>query len=161
MAVRRLVITSLLLCTVTQSQYYPTTMCQVEKRSMGGRAIVMEDGSEIRGIKVEFTTNTSCYMHLKRGVEEFRGLHYGVIKVSDKVVLRFMKNKSTVRSPEKQRFATNHKPVCPQVKIDPESEHMSKQPNKFLNRLRKIGKFTHNQSEECLWLNIFVPNTGK
>ena len=151
MEVRLIIITGFLLFSVTRSQYFPVNSCQIEKKGLGDRQIELADGSEVRGYKVLYKHPQSTNCQLK-SVEEFRGLQYGVLKLSDKLVYRFHRNKDPVRAPDEDthRFATNHKPVCPQLRLDPTSP-----------RWKMIADFTNMQSEECLWLNIFVPDTGK
>lgn len=152
MEVRFVIITGLVLLSATRSQYFSVLTCQIGKPRLGDRPVKMSDGSEITGIKVQFTPNSSCNL---RGVEEFRGLQYGVLKVSDKAVLRFMRNKDPVRAFNPKIYATEHKPVCPQHLVL-DGVLKSKLPKLLYNRLKES-----NQSEDCLWMNIFVPDTGK
>lgn len=154
MATRYMVITiGLLLIIEAQSQYYKSGICQIERNQLGDRKIAMLDDTVLQGIKVEFKP----YCGL-RDVHEYRGLKYAEIILSSKKNLRFLPNRDPGRSTEKERFATNHKPVCPQKRMD---EVLGGFPEKIKEQWVKIGKHTGNQSEECLWINIFVPDTGK
>lgn len=159
MEVRLVVITSLLLCSMTKSQYFTYSSCRVTKQSMGDPPVLMGDGLEITGIKVQFNPNTTCHL---RGVREFRGIKYGVLKLSDKVVLSFMRNKDTVRAENPKRFAINHMSVCPQPRFDYDSDYMRNLPIQLMKRLKATYKnYTRNQSEDCLFMNIFAPDTGE
>ena len=104
----------------------------------------------VRGIKVHFQSLTGL-----KDVEEYRGLQYAFVEISRNS--RFMPAKSPERWKEDTRYATNHKPVCPQKRLE---EYNTRIPEKLLERLKKIASYTKNQSEECLWLNIFAPVTG-
>lgn len=105
----------------------------------------------VRGIKVHFQSITGL-----KDVEEYRGLQYAFLEISRNS--RFMPAKSPERWKEDTRYATNHKPVCPQ-KILAELNNTNI-PDKLLARLTEIARYTKNQSEECLWLNVFAPVTG-
>ena len=106
----------------------------------------------VRGIKVHFQSTTEL-----KDVEEYRGLQYAFVEISRNRVLRFLPAKSPERWKEDTRYATNHKPVCPQKLL---GEFDTNIPDKLLERMKEIASYTKNQSEECLWLNIFAPVTG-
>ncbi|KAH3813460.1 hypothetical protein DPMN_141919, partial [Dreissena polymorpha] len=127
---------------------YPT--CQSERLRLGNEEITLDFDTKVMGRKIQFST--MCNL---RDVDEYRGLLYGVIKPSDKV-FRFMRNKDLVRSTERKLFATNHKPVCPQRAFL--KEEFTQMPDLVRERIKLIGQFTINQSEDCLWLNVFVPS---
>lgn len=105
----------------------------------------------VRGIKVHFESITGL-----KDVEEYRGLQYAFVEISRNS--RFMPAKSPERWKEDTRYATNYKPVCPQKQREELGTFV---PDKLLERLKKLlDPYTKNQSEECLWLNIFAPVTG-
>ncbi|KAF6027237.1 Ces3 [Bugula neritina] len=54
------------------------------------------------------------------------------------------------------KFANTFGPVCPQKKLD-FAELSTKMPACRVDRLRRISEFTQDQSEECLYLNIYIP----
>jgi neuroligin len=54
-------------------------------------------------------------------------------------------------------------PVCPQVlpNIDNETEALKVMPKGRLAQLKRLLPLLQNQSEDCLYLNIYVPLTGE
>ncbi|KAH3813462.1 hypothetical protein DPMN_141921 [Dreissena polymorpha] len=126
---------------------YPT--CQSERLRLGNEEIALDFDTMVMGRKIQFST--MCNL---RDVDEYRGLRYGVIKPSDKV-FRFMRNKDLVRSTERKFFATIYKPVCSQYKFL--NEELANMPDLVKERIKLISQFTTNQSEDCLWLNVYVP----
>lgn len=93
-----------------------------------------------------------------RQVEQYLGIPYASPPVKD---LRFMPP-NTCDPWEEVRSAEKYAPVCPQKLPYLENEEdVDKMPagrHKYLNRL---AKFLENQSEDCLYLNIYKPAQGK
>ena len=54
----------------------------------------------------------------------------------------------------------SHSPVCPQVfpEVSNETEALQKMPKRRLDYLNKVIPQLRSQSEDCLFLNIYVPS---
>jgi hypothetical protein len=61
------------------------------------------------------------------------------------------------------KIADEFSPVCPQrlPKIQNETAALEKMPKGRLEYLKRLLPFLQNQSEDCLYLNIFSPAHGK
>lgn len=61
------------------------------------------------------------------------------------------------------RVAEKLGPVCPQILPDTanRSEALSKMPLLKFTRFLELSKILTNQSEDCLFLNIYLPKKGK
>jgi carboxylesterase type B len=111
----------------------------------------MLDGTILKGIKVEFRPICSL-----KNVNEFRGLPYAEIAKS-----RFISPRDPGRSHTKVRHAINHKTVCPQKTLAEYLNTKNELPLAIREKYFRIGKYIGDQSEECLYLNMFVPYKGK
>lgn len=92
------------------------------------------------------------------GVEVFLGLPYASPPVGS---LRFMPPVSG--SPWSGTKMMSHPaPVCPQVlpRLENETEALRTMPRGQLNVLKRLIPLLKNQSEDCLYLNIYVPLSG-
>jgi hypothetical protein len=136
----------------TSNQYGPkTSVCELERKRLGDRKIIMIDGTEIQGIKIQF--KQICNL---RDVYEFRGLPYAEIGLS-----RFLSPRDQGRSTSSVRHAINHKAVCPQKVMKDFLRRLEGIPTELHERLSRIGTFIGDQNEECLFINIFVPYKGR
>lgn len=61
------------------------------------------------------------------------------------------------------RLADRFSPVCPQVSPLPTSgpEALLEMPRERLAQLRRLIPLLSNQSEDCLYLNLYVPRVGE
>jgi len=61
------------------------------------------------------------------------------------------------------RISDTYSPVCPQrlPNIQNETAALEKMPKGRLEYLKRLLPFLENQSEDCLYLNIFSPVNGK
>lgn len=61
------------------------------------------------------------------------------------------------------RLADRFSPVCPQLSPLTSSltEALLEMPRERLAQLRRISPSLSNQSEDCLYLNLYVPRVGK
>jgi hypothetical protein len=153
-----------------QSQYYKNGQtqlysklsgyCKLDRTYLGDRKIDMRDGTEVQGMKVKF--KPSCGL---RDVDEYRGLKYAELNIADKHSLRFLPNRDRGRPTSDKhsriQFATEYKSVCPQKPMEDVLKSLKGMPEKILEKMVEIGKFTGKQIEGCLWLNLFVPYIGK
>lgn len=91
-------------------------------------------------------------------VEVFLGVPYASAPIGS---LRFM---HPVTPPHWRgvRTADDFGPVCPQKlpNIKNETEALKRMPAGRLEYLKKLLPFLHNQSEDCLYLNIYTPANG-
>lgn len=101
----------------------------------------------VRGLIVEPRWN-----HALTGVEQYLGLPYAAAPVGE---MRFMPPGSAPQW-DGIRYADTPGPVCPQQFPDVQKMNVDYQ-EKF-NRLRQQ---LINQSEDCLYLNIYAPKQGK
>jgi len=94
-----------------------------------------------------------------RGVEVFLNMPYASPPVGN---LRFMPPVSG--SPwSGVRKSDKPSPVCPQVLPDirNETEALKMMPRGRLTKLKRLLPHLKNQSEDCLYLNVYVPVAGK
>lgn len=99
-------------------------------------------------VKQRGTTN---YQFL-RPVEQYLGIPYASPPVGD---LRFMPPGSAPKW-SGTKMAMNFGPVCPQK--FPNTVEMRPERKKYFENLRK---YLLNQSEDCLYLNVYAPFQGK
>lgn len=61
------------------------------------------------------------------------------------------------------RLVDNYPPVCPQSlpHLDAGMDALFKMPRYRFSQLRNVKAFLGNYSEDCLYLNMFVPKTGE
>jgi len=61
------------------------------------------------------------------------------------------------------RISDKYSPVCPQrlPNIQNETAALEKMPKGRLEYLKRLLPFLENQSEDCLYLNVFSPVNGK
>ncbi|CAG7726684.1 unnamed protein product [Allacma fusca] len=93
------------------------------------------------------------------GVEVFLGIPYASAPVN---TLRFMP--PVEGSPWPGTKMTEYPaPVCPQVHPDifNETEALKTMPRGRLNILKRLLPQIHNQSEDCLYLNVYCPLSGE
>lgn len=116
------------------------------------RIVEIESGA-IRGIILELNSR-----HLEP-VEVFRGVPYAAPPVGQ---LRFSPPQSPVRWPG-TRLADTFGNVCPQKcpDIANRTAALAQMPKGRYHYLKKYVPLLVNQSEDCLFLNIYVPGSGK
>ncbi|KAL1449448.1 hypothetical protein WDU94_001952, partial [Cyamophila willieti] len=73
---------------------------------------------------------------------------------------------SPTRTPEPWdgiKFCNKYSPVCPQKlpNISDESKVLEKMPRGRYEHLKRLLPYLQNQSEDCLYLNIYTPLQGK
>lgn len=92
-------------------------------------------------------------------VEIFLGVPYASPPVGS---LRFMPP-VTVSPWRSARTTDRYSPVCPQhfPDITNETEALKRMPRGRLEALKKLKPLLVNQSEDCLYLNIYAPYTSK
>lgn len=125
-------------------------MCVCQRPST--RVVSTKYGS-LRGVIVTLSNK-----HLQP-VEKFLGVPYAGVPSGS---LRFM---PPVTPPHWKgvRSADHLSPVCPQKypDISNETEALKRIPAGRLDFLKRIIPFLTNQSEDCLYLNIYTPASGK
>ena len=152
----------------TQSQYYKDELnqnkgkgkCELDRTYLSGNKVLMIDGVLIQGMKVKFKSDCAL-----KEVDEYLGIQYADLSSYYRKSLRYVPNKGRGRSItstiKNDRYATQHKPVCPQMHMDKALKLQKGMPEKLRDKLSKIGNFTRRQSDGCLWLNMVVPEKGK
>ncbi|XP_055342478.1 neuroligin-1-like [Paramacrobiotus metropolitanus] len=105
----------------------------------------------LRGLLTQFTSDLKPAL---QPVEAYLGIPYAAAPVGS---LRFMP--PTTPSPFEGgvRNATHFGPVCPQAVPVRNKET----PRSRLDYLRRLDVFLRNQSEDCLYLNIYVPSASR
>lgn len=118
-------------------QLYPTFSSRTVKTAYG----------ELRGI---------IYSRGVKDVEAFLGVPYASAPIAS---LRFMPPLTPSRW-SGVRLAEKLGPVCPQILPDiaNRSEALSKMPLLKFTRFLELSKILTNQSEDCLFLNIYLPS---
>ncbi|XP_054721306.1 neuroligin-4, X-linked-like isoform X2 [Uloborus diversus] len=125
--------------------------CDIQRPS--SRVVSTKYGS-LRGVIVTLSNR-----HLQP-VEKFLGVPYAGVPIGS---LRFM---PPVTPPHWKgvRLADHLSPVCPQKlpDVSNETEALKKMPAGRLDYLKRLLPFLTNQSEDCLYLNIYSPaNVGR
>lgn len=115
--------------------------------------IVDTHGGDIRGIILELNSR-----HLEP-VEVFRGIPYAAPPVND---LRYRLPQPVVRW-SGTKLADTFGPVCPQRYPDISNRTAALQfmPKGRYHYLKKLVPHLVNQSEDCLFLNLYIPGSGK
>ena len=92
-------------------------------------------------------------------VEVFRGIPFAAPPIGS---LRFMPP-VTVTPWRETRAASAFGPVCPQLLPDTRNETLAlaSMGRGRLRALRSLKPILSNQSEDCLYLNVYAPVTGK
>ncbi|GBN15076.1 Neuroligin 4-like [Araneus ventricosus] len=123
-----------------------------ETQRASSRVVSTKYGS-LRGVIVTLSNR-----HLQP-VEKFLGVPYAGVPTGS---LRFM---PPVTPPHWKgvRSADHLGPVCPQKlpDISNETEALKRMPAGRLDYLKRLLPFLTNQSEDCLYLNIYAPASGK
>ena len=91
-------------------------------------------------------------------VEVFRGIPFAAPPIGS---LRFMPP-VTVTPWRETRAASTFGPVCPQLLPDTRNETLAlaSMGRGRLRSLRSLKPILSNQSEDCLYLNVYAPVTG-
>lgn len=140
-----------------------------------GQKVTLEDGSQFTGLDIHLPVSTLS------PVRAYLGIQYaslGVRKTKNQTSSLLFTKTSLVSSPTvaihrlSQSVAsffygtpkgvqskTTMPAVCPQPFID--EVESAQFPGIIQNRLRHLKTFLNSQSEECLTLNIYVPNIGR
>jgi hypothetical protein len=146
----------------SQNQYKGTEIdvCELDRTFLSGKKVAMIDGIKVQGLKVKF--KPICAL---KEVDEYRGIQYADLTSYHMKSLRFLPNrqrgKSVTNTINNERFATQHKPVCPQMFMDEVIKFHKGLPEELRAKLSKLGNFTKKQTDGCLWLNLVVPEKGK
>ncbi|CAH0557834.1 unnamed protein product [Brassicogethes aeneus] len=132
------------------SSYYPYTRHQNNYNDdynikQYTRNITLKQGT-LQGIVVEPKINRAL-----PSVEQYRGIPYAAAPVGD---LRFMPSGSAP-SWFGTKYADTYGPVCPQQ--FPDEKIMAPERRAYFLRLKE---YLQNQSEDCLYLNIYSPYQG-
>lgn len=114
------------------------------------REIHIKQGS-LRGVIREFKNKNL------KNVETFLGVPYAAPPVKS---LRFMPPGSPPTWKDVKVF-DSFGPVCPQNPPDLSNEPLKTMNAGYFNRLKGLMPFLTNQSEDCLYLNIYAPTQGK
>ncbi|ODM87900.1 Neuroligin 4-like [Orchesella cincta] len=120
-------------------------------------AHVMSSTGEIQSKNSENSVWGPPWYHLLPG----RGLLGVPYASAPSASLRFMPPLTPTRW-SGVRVAEKLGPVCPQILPDiaNRSEALSKMPLLKFTRFLELSKILTNQSEDCLYLNIFLPRKG-
>ena len=113
--------------------------------------VIQTDYGRLRGTLTTFPgTNL-------QPVEVYKGLQYATTIGSD---LRFMPPTSLMNKWQGIHVAFDFKPVCPQ-KIPDVEKLRTKMPHGRVDHIERIIPFIREQTEDCLYLNIYVPTAGE
>ena len=123
------------------------------KTQVSSSRVVNTRKGSLRGLYQAFEDKTIP------AVELFLGVPYASPPVGS---LRFMPP-VTVSPWRGIRQADRYGPVCPQrfPDITNETEALKRMPRGRLETLKKLAPLLTNQSEDCLYLNIFTPYSSK
>ena len=115
-----------------------------------GPSIVETQYGKLRGMLVTLSNKNLDQ------VEAYLGLQYAATLGSE---MRFMPPSTTTEKWENIRPALQHRPVCPQV-VPSLAQLRAMMPTERVEHFRRILPFLEKQSEECLYLNVYVPVRG-
>lgn len=129
-----------------------TSTAVLESQRPSTRVVTTKYGT-LRGVIVTLSNR-----HLQP-VEKFLGVPYAGVPMGS---LRFM---PPVTPPHWKgvRPADQLSPVCPQKlpEVGNETEALKRMPAGRLDYLKRLLPFLKNQSEDCLYLNIYAPANGE
>ena len=91
-----------------------------------------------------------------RAVETYKGIRYATLMGND---LRFMPPTGRSERWHDVRVMYKFKPVCPQ-RVPNIDELRHRIPSRRLAYIQRVMPFISEQSEDCLYLNIYVPTPG-
>lgn len=130
-----------------------TTMDEKQPQPLISSRVVRTKNGDLRGFIV---TPESRFLE---PVEVFRGVPYASPPVGS---LRFMPPVSGAQWPG-VKITEEFSPVCPQVLPDIRNETavLKRISKGRLDYLKRILPFLTNQSEDCLYLNIYAPAQGE
>ena len=130
-----------------------TSLFVIESKKPSTRVVQTKYGL-LRGIMVHLNSK-----HLDP-VETFLGVPYASAPIGN---LRFMPPVTPAWWSSVKR-ADTFSPVCPQrvPEVGDKASALEKMPLSRYEYLRQLVPYLRNQSEDCLYMNIYVPaNTGK
>ena len=87
----------------------------------------------------------------------FKGIQFASLVGSE---MRFMPSISPHESWSDVRIMSDNGPVCPQ-RIPSLEKLQLRIPHARLDHIKRLIPFLRQQSEDCLFMNIFVPQSGK
>ncbi|XP_065078126.1 uncharacterized protein LOC135701305 isoform X2 [Ochlerotatus camptorhynchus] len=110
-------------------------------------------------IKTKYGPLRGIVMHSNPIVEAFLGVPYASPPVGS---LRYMPP-VTPSTWKTTKLADNFSPVCPQAlpKLQYGNDGLFEHPRGRLAHLRRLLPLLSNQSEDCLYLNLYVPRSGE
>lgn len=128
------------------------SVAPVTIKSKGSKRVKTQSG-QYRGVLVEFPMT-----HL-RPIEAFNGMPYASLRDGK---LRFIPPASFMRNRDKliELNPTNSSIVCPQKKFDKKT-FMKQMNDGSFRRVQRVMSQNHTRKEDCLTLNVYVPQTGK
>ena len=110
----------------------------------------------VRGLLTQFSSDVRPQL---QSVESYLGIPYAAAPTGN---LRFMPPTTPSQFEGGVRNATSFGPVCPQN--GPNITQMESEktvPKSRLEYLRRLSTFLRNQSEDCLYLNIYTPSAAR
>jgi len=124
-------------------------------RKLADRVIILQQSGRIRGVLVEFPEN----QHDLQPVERYTGMQYGSIRGAMGSMLHFMPPSSAFMPiwGDKTKEFTTFSPVCPQDN----NRFYGDLRNEFRERFKEINAKLKSQNEDCLYLNMWCPLSGK
>ncbi|XP_052783735.1 neuroligin-4, Y-linked-like isoform X2 [Mya arenaria] len=115
-----------------------------------GPTIVATKYGDLRGALVEFPSDAHVRLDY---VEAYLGIQYGSLHGGN---LRFIRSSSPNERWNAVRSAWDHKPVCPQPTIRAK-QLLRYLPEGTVEWLTRAASFVREQTEDCLYLNLYVP----
>ncbi|GAU89716.1 hypothetical protein RvY_02230-2 [Ramazzottius varieornatus] len=110
----------------------------------------------VRGLLTQFSSEVRPQL---QAVESYLGIPYAAAPTGN---LRFMPPTTPSQFEGGVRNATAFGPVCPQTGPNITQMDFEKSvPKSRLEYLRRLSTFLRNQSEDCLYLNIYTPSASR
>lgn len=136
--------------------FYNLSGCSATSYTRPLTKVISTKYGVVRGLLTQFTSELRPQL---QPVESYLGIPYAAAPVGN---LRFMPPTTPSQFEGGVRNATKFGPVCPQ--ISPNISALEKEGSLTRGRidyLKRLDVYLRNQSEDCLYLNIYVPSSSR
>ncbi|OQV23725.1 Neuroligin-1 [Hypsibius exemplaris] len=130
--------------------------CKASSYTRPSTKVVSTKYGVIRGLMTQFSSDLRPQL---QPVDSYLGIPYAASPTGN---LRFMPPTTPSHFEGGVRNATSFGPVCPQISPNVTALEAEKNtPKSRLDYLKRLDVYLRNQSEDCLYLNIYVPSSSR